>query len=166
MPFPMDAATSQGLDLGVPPIVLLVDDDRDTLDMYSTFLESSGMWVATATSPTQALEAVGEVKPDIIVTDLRFGGRQSGAAFVHTLREQAATHDTPLIVLSGQATEQLPAQMRSEADLLLVKPVLPDTLLEDVRMLLERSRELRQRSQQAQRRVAQLRDKTSELMDR
>jgi hypothetical protein len=33
----------------IPPIVLLVDDDRDTLDMYSTHFEREGLWVASAT---------------------------------------------------------------------------------------------------------------------
>src|SRR4051812_16759680 len=44
----------------IPPIILLVDDDRDTLDMYSIFFESAGMWVATADSPGVALETIAE----------------------------------------------------------------------------------------------------------
>ena len=42
----------------VPPIILLIEEDADTRDMYSLLLESSGMWVATAPDPTAAAASI------------------------------------------------------------------------------------------------------------
>ena len=64
---------SSGAAAHVPPIVLLVDDDRDTREMYSMFFESSGMCVATAANPGEAMDAVEQLQPDVVVTDIGFG---------------------------------------------------------------------------------------------
>lgn len=126
----------------VPAIVLLVDDDPDTRQMYATFLESSGMWVATAASPGEALAAMQDVKPDVVVTDMGFPGFSDGVDFIRALKEQSSTHKTPSIVLSGRGRDEIPASTSREADLHLLKPVLPDLLLERVRELLEQCRGL------------------------
>ena len=129
----------------VPPIVLLVDDDRDTLEMYHAYFESSGLWVSTCMVPTEAVDAVDELQPDIVVTDVGFAGRPDGADFVHTLKNAEATRGIPIIVLTGRDRDHLPAGLLAAADLCLVKPVFPDTLLEQVQALLQRSRESRRR---------------------
>ncbi len=131
----------------VPPIVLLVDDDRDTREMYSAFFESSGMWVATAADPDEGMDAVEQLDPVVVVTDIGFGGTSSGVRFVHTLKEQQHTHEIPIVVLTGREADQIPAQMRHEADLVLVKPVLPDVLATRVGELLARAKLARIRSQ-------------------
>src|SRR3954466_10925666 len=81
----------------IPPIVLLVDDDRDALATYSAFFEASGVWAATSTAPDEALDAVEELKPDLIVTALGFDGETD---LVHSLRSRADTRHIPLILLS------------------------------------------------------------------
>jgi CheY-like chemotaxis protein len=124
----------------VPPVVLFVDDDHDTLDMYSTYFELSGMGVARTRTPADALRRIAELRPDLIVTDLGFDGRESGSAFVHTLKTGPETRDIPLILLSGRAAEHVPAATIREADLCLVKPVLPDALLTDVQRLIDAAR--------------------------
>lgn len=150
----------------VPPIVLLVDDDRDTLEMYHAYFESSGLWVSTCMIPTEALEAVDELQPDIVVTDVGFAGRPDGADLVHTLKNAEATRDIPIIVLTGRDRDYLPAGLLDTADLCLVKPVLPDTLLAQVQVLLYRSRELRRRGTTARGKAATLRTKSRSLLGR
>src|SRR4051812_8205700 len=85
----------------IPPIVLLVDDDRDTLNMYSTFFAQAGLWVSGVESADEAIDAVEELKPDAIVTDIGFSGRPEGVAIVHALKEDPATSGIPLVVLTG-----------------------------------------------------------------
>lgn len=127
----------------VPPIVLLVDDDRDTLEMYHAYLELSGLRVSTCTAPTEALDAVDALLPDIVVTDVGFAGRSDGADLVHALKNGDATRDIPIIVLTGSDRDRLPSGLLATADLCLVKPVLPDTLLAEVQVLLRRPRDWR-----------------------
>src|SRR4051812_27508710 len=116
---------------GAPPIVLFVDDDSDTLDMYAAYFEMSGLWVAKSTTPADALSRIAELRPDLVVTDMGFAGRQAGIDFVSRLKGDEDTQGIPVIVLTGRGIEQLPAATRSQADLCLVKPILPDALLMD-----------------------------------
>jgi DNA-binding response OmpR family regulator len=121
---------------GLPPIVLFVDDDADTLEMYATYFQSSGMWVCTANIPGDALRTADELRPDVVVTDIRFGaGFAPGADLVRALRTSDLHHDTRVIVLSGLEVAQLPSGTEEAADLCLVKPVRPDALLAQVERL-------------------------------
>jgi DNA-binding response OmpR family regulator len=150
----------------LPPIVLLVEDDHDMLDMYSTYFEADGVWMATAETPDEGLGAIEELRPDIDITDVGFDGEPRGVTFVQTIKERADTCDIPLIVLTGLPTTDLPAEMRHVADLFLRKPVPADTLLLNVRRLLESSHTLRARGDRARARVPPLVKKSSELVNR
>lgn len=55
--------------LDVPPIVLLVDDHRDALEQYSESLEAAGFWVATSAVPAEAISAIDDLNPDVLVVD-------------------------------------------------------------------------------------------------
>ena len=148
----------------VPPIILLVEDDADTRDMYSLFLESSGMWVATAPHPRAASEMTIELKPDLIITDLEFGGERRGLQLAHDIKRNPDTAHVPVVLLSGRTAPELPSGGRADADVFLLKPVVPDELLIHVRTLLRRSRELRARNSAALSRAAGLMQRSNELM--
>jgi CheY-like chemotaxis protein len=130
----------------LPPIVLLVEDDRDTLDMYSSYLESAGLWVATATNPVEGQAHARELRPNLLVTDIRFGGEPTGADLVHAIKHDGQTAHIPVMVLSGTAIEDLPVETQREADLVLLKPVMPDELLNRGQALMEGGGTLRARS--------------------
>jgi CheY-like chemotaxis protein len=150
----------------VPPIVLLVEDDRDTLEMYSSYLESAGLWVATATTPSEGREHVRELHPNLVVTDMGFAGRPTGADLVHAIKGDPHTAHIPVLVLSGTPIEELPAETQRDADAVLLKPVLPDTLLERARSLIERSETLRARSNAALERAYSLLNENLEARER
>jgi len=150
----------------IPPIVLMVDDDRDTLELYSAYFESSGLWVATSSAPGEALEAVQELRPDAIVTDVGFQGKPLGIELIHALKSTENTKGIPVIVLSGSPAAQLPEPTRAEADLCLLKPVLPDNLLRDVRRLIAGSHQLRERSDRARAKTAELVSRSERLINR
>jgi len=158
--------TSAAVGPGVPPIVLFVEDDPDTLDMYATYFELSGVWVAKSTSPGGALGSILELLPDLVVTDLGFAGRQSGVELVTTLKTSEQTRDIPVIILSGGQTEQIPAPAREAADLCLVKPVLPDALLADVQRLIDGSRTQREQSARARTTPDELAGRSAALLER
>src|SRR5829696_47881 len=121
-----ETATSDSPSL--PPIVLLLDDEQDILEMYSTHFQAEGVWVATAASAREGMVAVEELRPDLVITDIGFGAEPSGAAFVEALRGRAETREIPLIVLTGLSPVELPSHVRSDADLFLRKPVAPAAL--------------------------------------
>ena len=150
----------------LPPIVLLLDDERDILEMYSAHFEAEGVWVATAASAREGMVAVEELRPDLVVTDIGFGAETSGATFAQALKERPETSGIPLIVLTGLATEDMPTSVRKDADLFLRKPVAPQALLLNVRRLLESSHVLRARSERVRARVAPLMQRSADLLGR
>ena len=52
------------------PVVQLVDDDPDLLDLADMVLDGEGLRVITASNGRRALAALEVLEPDVIVTDL------------------------------------------------------------------------------------------------
>jgi DNA-binding NtrC family response regulator len=83
--------------------VLLVDDERDFLDVLSERMEARGMEVATAESATDALAQVESGAFDAIVLDLMMPG-MDGIETLKAIKQK--NPDAQVILLSGQATLQ------------------------------------------------------------
>jgi len=66
--------------------VLLIDDEPDTLSIYSMLLEMAGYRVLKALDGAQALKALETAMPDVIVTDWMMPGI-NGRAFCEQLRQ-------------------------------------------------------------------------------
>ena len=107
------------------PHVLLVEDDRDTREMYSYYLSHSGMRVTEARTGRRALEQVRRQPPDVVVTDIAMP-EMDGLELSRRLRADHTTHDVPIIAVSGQASERA---RQAGADVVLDKPCEPDHLL-------------------------------------
>ncbi len=116
--------------------VLIVDDDRDTREMYCESLRSMGFDPTAASSGEEALRMASEMPPAVIVTDLRFKGRMDGVELARRLRANGRTKDIRIIMLTGASLG--PDRDRAEAsdcDRFLLKPCLPDALAAEIRGL-------------------------------
>ncbi|MBP7570427.1 MAG: response regulator [Acidobacteria bacterium] len=119
--------------------VLLVDDDRDTLALYGLILETFGFRVVPAENGRTALEAAAEDPPDIVVTDLAMPV-MDGVELCVRLRSDPSTRAIPILAVSGQAWNGTDDQARrAGCDEVLLKPCLPDRLVDAVGRLLGRS---------------------------
>jgi two-component system cell cycle response regulator DivK len=118
------------------PLVLLVEDDRDTREMYSEYLSYSGLRVEEAPTGFRALERVREMTPDVIVTDLAMPG-MDGLELSRRLRAEPPTRDVPIIAVSGHPTERA---REVGCDLMLEKPCTPDELLHAIEDVLDKPR--------------------------
>jgi CheY-like chemotaxis protein len=65
--------------------VLVVDDEADTLDMIRAVLEHCRMEVITAGSASEALEAIVQLRPDVLLSDLGMPG-EDGYALIAKVR--------------------------------------------------------------------------------
>jgi len=119
------------------PKVLVVDDDRDTLALYTTALKLSGYDVLVAENGHQALRLVDREAPDAVVTDLAMPG-MDGVAFCRHLRANPASHEVPVVAVSGQTSASLTSDARrAGCDEVLSKPCLPDQLVETLGRLID-----------------------------
>jgi CheY-like chemotaxis protein len=84
------------------PLVLLVDDHRDSLELYNYGLSNYGFDMCTCSNASEAFELSRTRLPDAIVTDLALPG-MDGFALIRRLQEEARTRHIPILVISGHA---------------------------------------------------------------
>ena len=124
-----DTATGQ--------LVLVVDDAIDIRDMLRDVLEAEGYAVATAANGLEALRAVYQSRPALVISDIAMP-EMDGWTFLERLREFT---EIPVIMLSALGEERDKVRgLREGADDYVVKPVMRAELLARVEALLRRTR--------------------------
>ena len=106
--------------------VLAVDDEQETCDLLKMSLEREGFAVTTCTSAEAALELVGAVDFDLVITDLsmpEMGGLELCERVLGT------RPNVPVVVITGQGSlETAIGAMRVGAYDFITKPVDPKLL--------------------------------------
>ena len=85
--------------------VLVVDDDRATRNFLRVQLEDQGFDVTMADGGERCLELAVSLLPEVIVLDLNMPG-MDGIETCRRLRAGAATHDIPLLFLTGRQDDE------------------------------------------------------------
>jgi CheY-like chemotaxis protein len=121
------------------PLILVVDDERSLFPVYDDLFASEGWACACLRSPDSA-EAIAELNPALILTDLVFAGdRDAGRRFVEALAAAPGTATIPIIVCSADARQL--EESRSWIDVLacahLAKPFDIDVLVAAIRQCLQ-----------------------------
>jgi DNA-binding response OmpR family regulator len=118
--------------------VLLIDDEPDTLSIYSMLLEMAGYRVLKALDGAQALKALETAMPDVIVTDWMMPGI-NGKSFCEQLRQPGSAYAGIPILVASAAMEGLEGAQKLY-DEFLRKPLLFDELISGMERMLSRSR--------------------------
>jgi len=101
--------------------VLLVDDELEAQEPLARYLEKAGHQVRLARNPVDALNAIVESRPDVVVLDLMMPGLD-GAAVLEVMRSSIRLQSLPVIVLT--AVEEGPLMERARkanASAILIK---------------------------------------------
>lgn len=119
--------------------VLLIEDDRDSREVYGTALRHSGYRVLEATDGGEGIRLAREHRPDVIVMDLGLPGVDGWRA-TETLKANPATADIPVIAVTVHVHEFYRARTQAVGcDSFLDKPCSPTRLLGEItRVLHER----------------------------
>jgi DNA-binding response OmpR family regulator len=113
------------------PVVLVVDDDSDTRDLYELALPFKGLPTMVASNVDQAAHYIATLNPDVIVTDLSLEGSADGYELIRQQRGR------PVIVLTAWSdAEHLARAHQAGATVVLVKPCTPDDLAATIRSVL------------------------------
>ena len=115
------------------PLVLVVDNDRDTLVLYERVFSSSGFRVRAAADAADGLRCARALLPAVIVMDLSLPGAMNGGDLIRAIRADAATRDIPILIVTGYQLDAAPDLQVAEV---LLKPVSPRTLVSRVRTVL------------------------------
>ncbi|NOZ93514.1 MAG: response regulator [Acidobacteria bacterium] len=115
--------------------ILLVDDDDVFVEAVSAVLEGRYR-VRRAANGTEGLRMIAEERPDLVILDVMMDHLSEGFDVARKLRNDPATADLPIIMLTG--VDQV-YNLRMEVDeswvpcdRYLEKPVAPGELLEQV----------------------------------
>jgi two-component system cell cycle response regulator DivK len=134
----------------LPPLVLLVDGDADTREMYAVFLADSGYRVEQARDGAEALSKTHSALPDIVVADIKLPG-MDGVSLCREIRRDGLTARIPVIAVTGYASpNRVEEAKRAGFERLLIKPCLPDLLLAEIRQAIEAARDLSERGRALQ----------------
>lgn len=86
--------------------ILLIDDDRFLLDMYSLKFKKLGTEIDTSSSSLTALEKLKEGKIyDIVIIDIIMPG-MDGIEFLRTLRKEKILPNAVVIMLTNQSDDE------------------------------------------------------------
>ncbi|MEZ4400115.1 MAG: response regulator [Kofleriaceae bacterium] len=123
--------------------VLIVDDDYATRKLLAKEFEPRGYQVATAASGADAIDALRELAPDVIVADILLPG-VDGFRLCRAVKQTPRLRDVAVILMSaviesGRVTPEV--LLRYAADGYAAKPLDTIRLLRIVRDLLGRRRE-------------------------
>lgn len=119
------------------PLILIVDDNLDAREMYGMYLEHEGFRWAEAANGQDAIEKTRDAQPSLILMDATMPGMDGWEA-ARRLKQDAATRDIPLIMLTAHAfQEHRQRAADAGADGFLAKPVLPDQLAVEIRRVLK-----------------------------
>ncbi len=99
--------------------VLVVEDDAELGEIYCELLEYSGMQVRHVTDGQQALDALAEEVPDVLMLDMHLP-RVSGLEILRHVRADVRLKNSKVIVITADAL--LSGVVKEEADYVLIKP--------------------------------------------
>jgi DNA-binding response OmpR family regulator len=81
--------------------ILVVDDDPDIVDSLRIILESNHYEVRTAANGSEALRALGDRVPDLMILDVMMATDTEGFDLAYKLRENPDFKNIPILMLTG-----------------------------------------------------------------
>jgi two-component system phosphate regulon response regulator PhoB len=122
------------------PYVLVVEDEAPLVELLNYNLEAAGFETTSAMDGEEALIAVDERKPDLVVLDWMLP-LVSGIEVCRQLRRKPDTRNIPIIMLTAKTEEADRVRgLESGADDYVTKPFSPKELVARVRAVLRRTR--------------------------
>ncbi len=114
--------------------VLVVDDQPANVRLLEAILTPRGYDVPTAASGEEALDAIAESEPDLVLLDIVMPG-MDGYEVCRRIREQAQTAYLPVVMITASGDEQKVMALEAGADDFLTKPIDKSELLARVASL-------------------------------
>jgi two-component system sensor histidine kinase/response regulator len=123
------------------PVILVVDDTEDNLDLLEFALKRKPVRMIRATSGKECLAIAEEKRPDIILLDIQMP-EMDGFETIKRLRANPGTAKIPVIFLTAQRkdADSIATGLALGAEQYLTKPIDTDELLVRTKMLIELKR--------------------------
>lgn len=121
-----------------PKTILVVEDEKDILQLVKLYLEKEGFRVVTAMTGLEGLKQVAQEQPHLVVLDLMLP-EMNGLDVCKRIRAKTETAMLPIIMLTAKAEESdTVIGLELGADDYVTKPFSPKALTARVKALLRR----------------------------
>lgn len=117
-------------------MILVVDDNDDSLQLISKMLATNGFEVATAQNGKEGLTSALKSPPQLIILDIMMP-EMNGLEALEELRKHPSTSGVPVILLTAKSHDaDVIEGYRVGADYYMTKPFTSKQLLYGVRLVL------------------------------
>ncbi len=118
--------------------ILVAEDERDIRELIGFTLRFAGFDVELAANGAEAVEKAPDVRPDLIILDVRMP-KMTGYEACRHLKENPDTAEIPVVFLSAKGQDgEIKEGLESGAIEYIVKPFGPQELTDQVRGILRR----------------------------
>ena len=117
--------------------ILLVEDDRFLIDIYSTKLKQSGFSVEVVTTGEEVLKRIAEKKPDLLVLDIVLP-QLNGWQLLKKIKANPKLKDLKVVILSnlGQKEEVEKGMSLGASKYLIKAHYTPSEVVGEIKKLL------------------------------
>jgi DNA-binding NtrC family response regulator len=126
-------------------VILIVDDEENQRNILKTILDDEGYETHVAASGEDGLKIVREMKPDVVLTDLKMEG-MDGIEFIESLPEEPFRPPAIVMTAFGTISSAVDAIRKGAFDY-LTKPLDQDVLLITVRRAVDKTELLKENLQ-------------------
>ena len=118
------------------PTIMLAEDDSTMINLLQTLLGMEGYQVVALGENDDVFEAVRQDRPDVLLLDVHLPNA-NGLDVLAQVRADAETNDLRVVMTSGLNLEE--ECLRTGANGFLLKPYMPDDLLDILKRSLDQS---------------------------
>jgi len=118
-------------------MILIVDDNPDIRDLFTTFLTLAGFATLSAPGGEECLGLLKKNHPDLILLDIMMEP-MDGWQTLTLIKNQPDSKDIPVMMVTGKAiTDSEKQKYSGQFKIYLMKPVTPRQLMEAVEGILK-----------------------------
>lgn len=120
------------------PLILVVDDDLDTRELYRACFDTNGYQTAEAGTGSEAIVTAAGIVPDVLLTDYMLPD-VDGVTIARRLKANPRTAGIRIVMVTGYGTDELVRRAAAAGiERVLLKPCLPHAVMREVGRLLSR----------------------------
>lgn len=116
------------------PKILMVDDEQDQLNSFKNYFSRRNVLVFTALSGEEALEAIKETSPDLILLDMKLSTDMDGKDVLRILREH--DKETRVAIVTGDILDD--QEIKELTDLGIVELLAKPLSLQDLESFIKK----------------------------
>ena len=117
--------------------ILIVDDNPDIRELFSTFLNIAGFSTMAVGGGAECIELLKTTRPDLILLDIMMEP-MDGWQTLQLIKSQPESKDIPVMMVTGKSLVESEQQEYSgQYEIYMMKPVTPKKLKDSIADILK-----------------------------